>query len=76
MKARRLIEDIPDLGLGYAVIDDEIEADFGERDAQFGGGALDRLRLAREVGAEIQDGNGVRVRAHSAACWASVLSTS
>ena len=68
VKPRGLMEGVTDLRVRHAVIDDEVEADFRQREPQLGGGAVDRARLAREIGAEIDDGNGIGARAHSAAC--------
>ena len=68
MKPRGLAEDLADLRLGHAVIHDEVESDLGQRETQLVGRALQRAGLAREIGAQIDDGNGLRRRVHSAAC--------
>ena len=75
MEPRGLLEGAADQRLGHAVIDDEIEADLGERKAQLAGRALQRPGFPGEVGTQVDDGNGFRV-AHSAACRLASLSTS
>jgi hypothetical protein len=37
------------------VVDDHVEADLGQRMAQFGRGMIERPGLAREIGSEIDD---------------------
>ena len=75
MEARGLLEGAADQGLGHAMIDDEVEADLGQREAQLAGRALQRPGFPGEIGAQVDDGNGLRV-AHSAACRLASLSTS
>jgi hypothetical protein len=67
MEAGGLAERIPDQVRRHAVIDDEIEADMREREAQLAGTTFPRPRLARKIGPEVQNGDGVRGR-QSAAC--------
>jgi hypothetical protein len=62
-----LAKSVCDQGRRYAMIDDEVEADLGEREAQLAGTTFPRPRLAREIGPEVQDGNDVGAR-QSAAC--------
>ncbi len=75
VEPRGLLEGAADQRLGHAVIDDEVEADLGERKAQLAGRALQRPGFPCEVGTQVDDGNGLRV-AHSAACRLASLSTS
>jgi hypothetical protein len=73
VEARGLLEGVANQRPRHAMIDDEIEADFGQCDAQFTGTTFQCPRLAREIGPEINDRNGVR-GCQSAACAS--LSTS
>jgi hypothetical protein len=75
MEPRGLLEGAADQRLGHPVIDDEIETDLGEREAQFAGRAFEGPGFPCEIGTQVDDGNGFRV-AHSAACRLASLSTS
>jgi hypothetical protein len=75
MEPRGLAEGAADQRLGHAVIDDEVEADLGQRNAQLARRAFEGSRFPGEVGPQVDDGNGLRV-AHSAACRLASLSTS
>ena len=66
MEARGLAEGFLDQGARDAVIDDEVEADLGQRMAQLGSGAVERARLACETGAEIDDRDGFVGAGHKA----------
>src|SRR5579862_5591405 len=57
VKALGLGEDAIDQRLRHAVIGDEIEADALARRTQCSSGALERARLAGEIGAEIDHRN-------------------
>ena len=63
---RGLAEPLLDKLARDAVIDDEVEADLGQRMAKLGGGAVERARLACETGAEIDDRNGFVGAGHKA----------
>jgi len=58
VEALHLLEGGTDFLARHAVVDDEIEADLGEREAQLLRRAVERARFAREIGPEIDDGNG------------------
>jgi hypothetical protein len=45
----------------YAVIDDEVETDLGQREVKFVGCAVDRAKVACQVGAQIEDWNDLCV---------------
>src|SRR5262249_54380416 len=68
MEARRFSEGLADQGLGHAVVDDEVETDLGQRKPQLGGRMVRRTGLIREVGPKVDNGDGLRGRAPSAAC--------
>src|SRR5258708_10509335 len=59
VEALHLVEHAPDLLPWHAVIDDEVEADLGQRKAQLLGRAVERALFAREERAEVDDGNGL-----------------
>ncbi len=67
VKAPGLAEDVAYLFLRHAVIDDEVEADLGQRGSQLGGGKRHRAGRAGEIGPEIDDRNRLGRSAHSAA---------
>ena len=66
VEAGGLPESLADRRARDAVIDDEIEADLGQRMAQLDGGAVERARLACETGAEIDDRDGFVGAGHKA----------
>ena len=68
VKTRGLAEGLADQVLRHAVIDDVVEADLGQRKTQLVRGAFHRAGLAREIGPQIDDGDGFGKLAHSAAC--------
>jgi ABC-type phosphate transport system ATPase subunit len=68
VETRDLAERLADQGIRHAVIDDEVEADLSQGKTQLAAGTLQRAGFAREIGTQIDDGNGFGRRAHSAAC--------
>jgi hypothetical protein len=66
MEARGLAEGFLDQGTRDAVVDDEVEADLGQRMAKLGGGTVERAWLACETGAEIDDRDGFVGAGHKA----------
>ena len=64
VEARDLGEHRADLGARHAVTGDVVEADLGQRVADLPRRAFERAGLAREVRAEVDDGDGVSASHH------------